>query len=92
MNPEVDALKHFYAAVNRNDMDAMVRDWDPQIVRTEPEGFETAGTYRGIGKVQANVGKGRGTWADTRWHPECRAVRWCRRPHRTSGRLSEKRE
>lgn len=33
-----EALKHFFAAVNRNDMQAIVRDFDPQIVRVEPEG------------------------------------------------------
>ena len=64
MNPEVDALKHFFSAVNRNDMQAMIRDFDPQIVRTEPAGFPTAGTYRGIAEVQANVRTGRGTWAE----------------------------
>ena len=35
MNPEVDALKHFFAAINRNDMQAMTRDFDPEIVRIE---------------------------------------------------------
>ena len=70
MTPEVDALKHFFDAVNRNDMQAMVRDFDPQIVRTEPEGFPTAGTYRGIAEVQANVRKGRGTWAEGSCDPE----------------------
>jgi hypothetical protein len=29
MNPEDDALKRFFAAVNRNDMQAMTRDLDP---------------------------------------------------------------
>ena len=48
MNREVDALKQFFAAINRNDMQAITRDFDPQIVRIEPEGFPTAGTYRGI--------------------------------------------
>lgn len=64
MTPEVDALKHFYASVNRNDMQAMTRDFDPQIVRVEPEGFPTAGTYRGCAEVQENVQTGRGTWAE----------------------------
>src|SRR6266540_1941627 len=64
MNPEVDALKDFFAAINRNDMQAITKDFDPQIVRIEPEGFPTAGTYRGIAEVQAHVTKGRGTWAE----------------------------
>jgi ketosteroid isomerase-like protein len=64
MTPEVDALKHFFAAVNRNDMQAMIRDFDPHIVRVEPESFPTAGTYRGIAEVQEHVRRGRGTWAE----------------------------
>jgi ketosteroid isomerase-like protein len=70
MKLEIDALKHFYAAVNRNDMQAMIKDFDPQIVRTEPEGFSTAGTYRGSAAVQEIVGKGRGTWAEGSCEPE----------------------
>lgn len=70
MNPEVDALTHFYAAVNRNDMQALVRDFDPEIVRIEPEGFPTAGTYRGITEVREHVRRGRGTWAEGSCDPE----------------------
>ncbi len=70
MTPEVDALKQFFAAVNRNDMQAITRDFDPQIVRIEPEGFPTAGTYRGIADVQAHVRTGRGTWAEGSCDPE----------------------
>ncbi|HEX8850520.1 MAG TPA: nuclear transport factor 2 family protein [Gemmatimonadaceae bacterium] len=70
MTPEVDALQRFFAAINRNDMQAMTKDFDPQILRVEPEGFPTAGTYRGIAEVQAHVGKGRGTWAEGRCEPE----------------------
>ena len=70
MNAEIEALKQFYAAVNRNDMQAITRDFDPQIVRIEPEGFPTAGTYRGITEVQEHVTKGRGTWAEGTCDPE----------------------
>jgi hypothetical protein len=70
MNSEVDALKHFFAAVNRNDMQAVTRDFDPLIVRIEPEGFPTAGTYRGIAEVQEHVTTGRGTWAEGSCEPE----------------------
>ena len=70
MNPEVDALKRFFAAVNRNDMQAITRDFDPQIVRVAPEGFPTAGTYRGIAEVQEHVSMGRGTWAEGSCEPE----------------------
>jgi ketosteroid isomerase-like protein len=70
MNPQVDALKQFFAAINRNDMQAVTRDFDPQIVRIEPEGFPTAGTYRGIAEVQEHVRTGRGTWAEGSCEPE----------------------
>lgn len=70
MNDEIEALKQFYAAINGNDMQGMTKDFDPQIVRIEPEGFPTAGTYRGIAEVQANVTKGRGTWAEGTCEPE----------------------
>ena len=70
MNPEVAALKQFFAAINRNDVQAMTRDFDPQIVRVEPEGFPTAGTYRGIAEVEEHVRTGRRTWAEGSCEPE----------------------
>ena len=70
MSTETEALEHFYAAINRNDLQAITRDFDPQIVRIEPEGFPTAGTYRGIEEVQEHVKRGRGTWAEGTCQPE----------------------
>jgi ketosteroid isomerase-like protein len=70
MSAETEALKQFFAAVNRNDMQAITKDFDPQIVRIEPEGFPTAGTYRGIAEVQEHVMTGRGTWAEGTCEPE----------------------
>jgi ketosteroid isomerase-like protein len=70
MSAETEALKRFFAAINRNDMQAITKDFDPEIVRIEPEGFPTAGTYRGIAKVQEHVTKGRGTWAEGTCEPE----------------------
>ena len=70
MSAETEALEHFYAAINRNDLQAITRDFDPQIVRIEPEGFPTAGTYRGVEEVQAHVKKGRGTWVEGTCQPE----------------------
>jgi ketosteroid isomerase-like protein len=64
MSAETEALERFFAAVNRNDMRAIIEDFDPQIVRIEPAGFPTAGTYCGITEVQEHVTKGRGTWAE----------------------------
>lgn len=70
MTTEVEALEQFFAAINRNDMQAITRHFDPQILRVEPEGFPTAGTYRGIAAVQENVRTGRGTWAEGTCEPE----------------------
>ncbi|HSD39751.1 MAG TPA: nuclear transport factor 2 family protein [Rhodocyclaceae bacterium] len=70
MSTETEALEHFFAAINRNDMQAITRDFDSEIVRIEPEGFPTAGTHRGIAEVQANVTKGRDTWAEGSCDPE----------------------
>lgn len=70
MTSAFEALKHFYAAINRNDLDAITRDFDPAIVRIEPEGFPTAGTYRGIAAVHEHVKAGRGRWAEGTCEPE----------------------
>jgi ketosteroid isomerase-like protein len=70
MSTETEALERFFAAINRNDMQAITRDWDPEIVRIEPEGFPAAGTYRGIAEVRAHVMKGRETWAEGTCEPE----------------------
>jgi ketosteroid isomerase-like protein len=70
MSTETEALEQFFAAINRNDMQAITKDFDPQIVRIEPKGFPTAGTYRGIAEVQEHVTKGRGSWAEGTCDPE----------------------
>ena len=70
MSARTEVLEQFFAAINRNDMKSVTRDFDPEIVRIEPEGFPTAGTYRGIAEVQAHVTKGRGTWAEGTCEPE----------------------
>jgi ketosteroid isomerase-like protein len=70
MSAETEAVEAFYAAVNRDDMAAMVSDIDPEVVRIEPEGFPTAGTYRGLAAVREHVAKGRATWAEGSCDPE----------------------
>jgi ketosteroid isomerase-like protein len=70
MNNEIEVLEQFFAAINRNDMEGITKYLDPQIVRIEPEGFPTAGNYRGIAEVQEHVMKGRGTWAEGTCQPE----------------------
>ncbi len=70
MSTETDVLKQFFDAINRFDLEAIIKDFDPEIVRSEPEGFPTAGTYRGIEEVQEHVRKGRGSWAEGTCDPE----------------------
>jgi len=70
MNTDVEALRQFFGAINRNDLLSITNDFDPHIVRIEPEGFPTAGTYRGIEEVREHVRKGRGTWAEGTCEPE----------------------
>ena len=70
MKTNLEVVARFYTAINRNDMQAIADDFDPAIVRIEPEGFPTAGTYRGSAEVQAHVKKGRGTWAEGSCDPE----------------------
>jgi ketosteroid isomerase-like protein len=70
MSTQTETLKHFFAAINRNDMQAITRDFDPEIARIEPEGFPAAGTYRGIAEVREHVRKGRGSWAEGTCEPE----------------------
>lgn len=70
MNNEIEALKQFYAAINRFDMPEITKHFDPQIVRIEPPGFPTSGTYRGLAEVEAHIVKGRGTWAEGTCQPE----------------------
>jgi ketosteroid isomerase-like protein len=70
MSTEIDALTQFFAAVNRNDMQALTKDFDPQIVRVEPDGFPTSGTYRGIAAVLEQFASARGTWAEGSCEPE----------------------
>ena len=70
MNNEIEVLKQFFAAINRNDMQGITKYFDPQIVRIEPAAFRTADTYRGIAEVREHVAKGRGTWAEGTCEPE----------------------
>jgi hypothetical protein len=67
---ETEALRGAYAALNRNDIPAMVDAFDPQMEWTEPAEYPGAGTYRGRAAVQAHLSWERGTWAEGRCEPE----------------------
>ena len=67
---ETEAIREAYAALNRNDIEGFVKDFDPQIERIEFEGLPTAGTYRGLEAVKEHVANGRSTWAEGSCEPE----------------------
>lgn len=70
INNEIEVLKQFFDAINRNDVQGITRYFDPQIIRIEPGGSLTAGMYRGIVEVQEHISKGRRTWAEGTCEPE----------------------
>jgi ketosteroid isomerase-like protein len=70
LSTNLDTVSEFYTALNRGDLPALAQHLDPEIVRIEPAGFATEGTYRGIAAVQAHIARGRGTWAEGACEPE----------------------
>ncbi|MDX2218436.1 MAG: nuclear transport factor 2 family protein [Burkholderiales bacterium] len=70
MRTRINILEDFFAAINRNDLHAVTRDFHPDITRIEPEGFATFGTYRGIDAVREHIRQGRGSWAEGSCDPE----------------------
>ena len=67
---ETEALREAYAALNRNDIPAMVKAFDPQIEWIEPADYPGGGTYRGRAKVEAHLSQARSTWAEGTCEPE----------------------
>ena len=67
---ETEALREAYAALNRNDIPAMLTAFDPQIERIESPEYPMAGTYRGLAEVEAHISKARETWAEGSCEPE----------------------
>ena len=66
---ETEALREAYAALNRNDIPAAVKAFDPQIEWTEPVEYPLGGTYHGPAAVQAHLSEARSTWAEGRCEP-----------------------
>ena len=61
---EIEAVKEAYGAINRNDIPAFVKHFDPQMEWIESPGYPGAGTHRGHTEVTANASKGGTTWAE----------------------------
>jgi ketosteroid isomerase-like protein len=69
---ETEALRETYAALNRNDIPATVKVFDPQIEWTEPAEYPGAGTYSGRAGVTAHLSQARETWAGVKREAEAR--------------------
>lgn len=67
---EIEAVKAYYAAINRNDIAAAMTFFDPQAEYVEPPGYPGAGAHRGHAAVMANLSSGRNSWAEGTCEPE----------------------
>ena len=67
---ETESLKQAYAALNRNDIPAMVELFDPEMEWTEPHEHPEGKTYRGRAELKAQLSKARGSWAEGSCDPE----------------------
>jgi len=70
MSTQIEVVKQFFAALNRNDVSSAIRDFDAGIVRFEFEGTPNGGTFRGIAELKELIVKGRATWAEGSCSPE----------------------
>jgi uncharacterized protein len=67
---ETEALREAYAALNRNDILATVKAFDPRIEWAEPAEYPGGGTYHGHPAVKAHLSQSRGNWAEGSCEPE----------------------
>ena len=67
---EAAALRETYAALNRNDILAAVKAFDPQIEWIEPAERLACGTFHGCPEVTAHLSQSRATWAEGSCEPE----------------------
>lgn len=57
LEPETQAVREFYAALNRGDVPAALNAFDAQIEVIEPPEFPMAGTYHGLAAVKEHFTK-----------------------------------
>lgn len=67
---ETLAVRAIYAAINRNDIPAVLALLDPQIEWIEPADYPEGGTTRGLADVSALLYRARGRWAEGGCEPE----------------------
>lgn len=70
LDAETELVKEVYATLNRNDIPAALKLFDPQILRIEYLGPPPARTVRGLEEMQAHLIQGRDTWAEGGCTPE----------------------
>lgn len=67
---ETEIVRQAYAALNRNDVEGFVKDFDAQIERIEPADFPGGGIYHGLKAVKEHVAFHRGNWAEGACEPQ----------------------
>jgi len=70
LDDETEALRQAYAALNRNDISAMIKAFNPEIEWVELIEYPAGGTYRGLADVTTHLSEARGSWAEGRCEPE----------------------
>lgn len=60
----------FYQALNQNDVEAVLKLFDAQVVRREFEGTPSGAIVRGLSELKAHFIRGRSTWAEGSCSPE----------------------
>jgi len=67
---ETGTVREVYAALNRNDIPAMVKAFDPQVEWSELLEVPGGGTYQGLAAVTAHISEARARWAEGSCEPE----------------------
>jgi uncharacterized protein len=66
---DIEIIRQVYSGVNRNDVDAVIRSMDVNIVRNEFEGSPMAASYRGITDMRQHLVIARNTWVEGACEP-----------------------
>lgn len=63
-------VREIFAAINRDDIPAALKFFDPNAVRIEPESFSSSGTYCGLAEILDLWTQARNSWAEGSCEPE----------------------
>jgi ketosteroid isomerase-like protein len=66
----IETVRGFYADINSNTIQAMLKTLDPNFAWTEPESYPGGGTRRGREAIEAHFIQARATWAEGACTPE----------------------